>query len=308
MKRFTDLFFFSNVFYGICMVAMTADSVIFQQINLPGIFYFTFIFSASILYYTFAYAGIFKLHRQRKPAIINDKNHRFNWYRKHAITIFYAQIALVFAMAVSLYMLLYRTSGQYHKINGEFLLIALVFPAVSIFYYGHIYFPGLHFTLRNKGLLKPFVIGFVWAGAIVCYPALFNFIFYDHTPMVSLRTIYCFLDYWLFVSILCIMFDIKDYADDANRDVKTFVVKWGLKNTIYKILLPVCLLYAAFSFVKNIAAGVPATNFVADSFIAACLYLVVMGLTKRKPILFYLLVIDGLMLMKALTGIVINWN
>src|SRR5207244_4832441 len=51
-----------------------------------------------------------------------------------------------------------------------------------------------------------------------------------------------FIKNFMFVTVLCIMFDIKDYAADHNLQLKTFVVKAGLRKTIFLILIPLSLL------------------------------------------------------------------
>jgi hypothetical protein len=40
------------------------------------------------------------------------------------------------------------------------------------------------------------------------------------------------------------MFDIKDYAADHNHQLKTFVVRYGLRKTIFYILIPLTLVSA----------------------------------------------------------------
>ena len=108
----------------------------------------------------------------------------------------------------------------------------------------------------------------------------------------------------MFISVLCIMFDVKDYADDQNQRIKTFVVEVGLYKTIFYILIPLCILglgsfvlYAAlrdFSIFKILINIVP--------FIA--LMAVAYSLQQHKSIFYYLVIIDGLMLVKAVCGII----
>ena len=99
------------------------------------------------------------------------------------------------------------------------------------------------------------------------------------------------------------MFDIKDYAADHNQQLKTFVVRVGLRRTIFLIIIPLsCLglftfeLYAImhhFSILRIVINTIP--------FIL--LLVVAYSLHRRKNILYYLAVIDGLLLVKSICGI-----
>jgi 4-hydroxybenzoate polyprenyltransferase len=158
------------------------------------------------------------------------------------------------------------------------------------------------FNLRKVGWLKPFVIGFTWAGFVTIYPALLYNIERSAEYIPSIRTVLLFIKNFMFVSVLCILFDIKDYATDANHQLKTFVVKVGLRKTIFYIIIPLSaiglgsfLVYAAiqqFSIPKMLLNTIP--------FIL--LITVAYSLSRRKSILYYLIIIDGLMLVKAICG------
>ena len=78
---------------------------------------------------------------------------------------------------------------------------------------------------RSIGWLKPFIIGFIWGGTETVYPIVFSGIekqqgYYE----VNLVSTYLFIKNFMFISVLCIMFDIKDYAADSNQQIKTFYV------------------------------------------------------------------------------------
>lgn len=99
------------------------------------------------------------------------------------------------------------------------------------------------------------------------------------------------------------MFDIKDYAADHNRQLKTFVVKAGLRKTIFMILIPLCLLgltsFIFYGIIRQFSLLKISLNVI--PFIA--LIAVAYSMHRRKSIFYYLIVIDGLMLVKAVCGI-----
>ena len=106
----------------------------------------------------------------------------------------------------------------------------------------------------------------------------------------------------MFISVLCIMFDIKDYTADYIARLKTFVVNMGLRRTIVYIVLPLSVLglvsfvlYAEthkFNRIKLLLNVVP----------FLLLIIVAWSLRKRRSLLYYLCIVDGLMLAKAVFG------
>jgi len=116
--------------------------------------------------------------------------------------------------------------------------------------------------------------------------------------------VWLFIKTFMFCTVNAIMFDIKDYAEDANRMLKTFVVRFGLRNTIFQILIPLLLIgvlsmlvfahYRHFGIVPLLINILP----------FALSLVVAYSMHKRQNILYYLIVIDGLLLVKAICGIV----
>ena len=181
--------------------------------------------------------------------------------------------------------------------------IAAIFPLIGFMYYGRIGMPGMQLNLRKSGWLKPFFIGFVWAGIVSFYPLLFSEIQHRHTLPLSVLSIWFFTKNWMFITVLCIMFDIKDYAADYNHHIKTFVVRTGLRNTIFRIIIPLSIA-GLVSYILFVAFNhFPLTRIIFNSIPFILLIIVAWSLRRRKSILYYLAIIDGLMLVKAACGI-----
>ena len=98
------------------------------------------------------------------------------------------------------------------------------------------------------------------------------------------------------------MFDIKDYAADHNRQLKTFVVKAGLRKTIFYILIPLCIAGLDSFLLFGIARQFSLPKILINVIPFVSLIAVAYSMHRRKSILYYLVVIDGLMLLKALCG------
>jgi hypothetical protein len=147
------------------------------------------------------------------------------------------------------------------------------------------------------------VIGFVWAGIVTVYPLLYHQVETGNIYRLSFFSFWFFVKNWMFVTVLCIMFDIKDYAADYNHRIKTFVVQVGLRKTIFFIIIPLSLVgfisYIIFVSIHHF----PFTRILFNGIPFILLIIVAYSLHRRKPILYYLAVIDGLMLVKAACGI-----
>lgn len=295
MNGIARFLLFGNYFYGFCAVALSVESSLQQHTTLNSLVYYLMVFTATVLYYTHAYRA--------EPAS-QTTNKRSVWYAVNKTTIIRSQSfhTLLFTVAFIYWIRYYWPDLA--QLNLPQLGLIFLFPVVAALYYGSVEPSGATHSLRNKGWLKPFVIGFVWAGAVTVYPLLFSSIENDRLYVPDYVNILLFIKNFMFISMLCILFDIKDYAADHNQHLKTFVVRIGLRKTIFYILIPLSIiglgtfiLYALlhhFSFLRILINTIP--------FIL--LIIVTYSMRRRKSILYYLAIIDGLMLVKAVCGII----
>lgn len=100
------------------------------------------------------------------------------------------------------------------------------------------------------------------------------------------------------------MFDVKDYAADYISRVKTFVVKLGLRKTIFYILLPLSMAGLVSFFFYAVTHQFLPGKVLLNLIPFVLLIIVAISLCKRRAIMYYLVIIDGLMLIKAVCGII----
>jgi len=199
---------------------------------------------------------------------------------------------------------LFEYGEQVLQMNLEEWSLAAIFPLMAFAYYGTLQFGGKRFNLRNLGLLKPFIIGLIWAGVVTIYPLLFNAIETGVHYAPDLIGWLFFVKNFMFISILCIMFDIKDYAADHNAALKTFVVRFGLRKTLFWVIMPLAIL-GFVSFLRfTIYRQIGWERMLINSIPFVMLIIVSWSMQRRKSILYYLAIIDGLMLLKAACGII----
>ena len=285
--------FFGNYFYGICAIALSIEAALQQYVPLNELNYYIFIFCGTVIFYTKAYVS----------ETTNDfKNKRSVWYVLHKKFVQQSQWILSIIFLISAFILLKDKWDHIFYVTIAQWIVILIFPIVAILYYG-INTPLLSkYNLRNTGWLKPFVIGFVWAGCVTVYPVMYYSIATDTIYQITFFGFLLFTKNFMFISVLGIMFDIKDYAADHNRELKTFVVRVGLRKTIFFIMLPLCIMGLGTFMIYAISRNFPLFRILINTIPFILLIIVAYSMYRRKTILYYLAIIDGLMLVKAICG------
>lgn len=302
MRKQTDhawvrFLFFGNYFYGICAVALAVETSLQQHLPLNDAGFYLALFAATVLYYTKAYIT-------DSEVLPNIANPRTAWYAQNRKMVWWSQVVLTIVVAAWLFSFLYARWAQIWQMTFLEWGLLLFFPVVAALYYGVESKQFARFNLRNIGWLKPFVIGCTWAGLVNVYPLLYYNMVRGQQFPVTLVGCLLFVKNFMFVTVLCIMFDIKDYAMDHNRQLKTFVVKAGLRKTIFYIIIPLSAIgLAAFLWLANFR-HFSLARILVNTIPFIGLMVVAYSLHRRKNIFYYLIAIDGLMLVKAVCGMV----
>lgn len=299
MKKIVENIFFGNYFYGLCAVALSIEATLQQQISFNHILFYIIIFTSTVYYYSKAYVHV------NDP---NSRNPRISWYYHHKNKIVLSQKILFYITTIStiLYLLIIAHSNSsvfnYSILSPTFFFFLLLFPLTGLLYYG-LTSQGLgKYNLRNVGWLKPIIIGFTWAGLVTTYPVIFSNLENARPIKFELVNVLLFIKNMMFVLVLSIMFDFKDYAADYNKKIKTFVVKFGLRKTIFFILLPLCVIGLGTFIIFGISRNFSFYKIFFNTIPFICLLFTAYSMKNRRSILYYLIIIDGLMLLKAVCG------
>lgn len=286
--------FFGNYFYGLCAVTLSIEAALQQFVSLNTFIYYIAVFAATTLYYTYAYISI---------NVANPHNKRAIWYLHHKKAMQRSQIILTIVFVICATNLLQNLWSRLATISTTEWIIILAVPTIAALYYG-INLPVLATkNLRQLGWLKPFFIGFVWAAMVTIYPAIYNHIIINTTYHITLLSTLLFIKNFMFVTVLCIMFDIKDYATDHNQQLKTFVVRVGLRKTIFYIIIPLSIIGLSTFILFATSRQFPLLRIFINTIPFILLIIVAYSLHRRKSILYYLAIIDGLLLVKSICGI-----
>lgn len=294
-NRVVAFIFFANYFVGLLAVALSVETAF--QLNLPlnSPAYYLLVFSVTVMYYTKAYAV---------PASnVSSANPRTEWYRLHYRFIRVSQLVFLAVSIGSGFWLLKNDFSKIIQLPFMYWLVLSAVPFAGILYYGLLPKSIISFNLRNTGWLKAFVIGFVWAGSVNLFPVAMVHIERGTSVAEPVFMLWLFIKNWMFCTVNAIMFDMKDYEDDANIQLKTFAVRIGLKNTIYYVLVPLLSVGLLSLLLFAISQGFNVLTILLNLIPFFCLLLVAFSLQRPRPILFYLVVIDGLLLVKAVCGI-----
>ena len=292
--RLEQYVFFGNIFYGLCAVALSAEAMLQQGLPLNGFWYFFLVFITTVLYYTYPYV--------RKCSYVST-NLRTNWYNRNYNMVWLTQYSITIGLVAAcvIFLSIYGTSLL--QMPASQWMLALLFPAAAALYYGTSFF-----NLRKIGWVKPFVIGFIWAGLVTIYPVLYHKLVHNGAHKFTLVGALLFFENMMFIAVLCIMFDIKDYSADYISRLRTFVVNLGLRRTIYFILIPLSVAGLGSFLVYAVVHDFNEMKMLLNTIPFVLVFIVARALRQRRSILYYLVVVDGLMLIKAICGILaIGW-
>ncbi|MEO8254467.1 MAG: hypothetical protein ABI554_08770, partial [Flavobacterium sp.] len=290
------LLFFGNYFIGFLAVALSIEGTMQQKLPFNSLNYYLLLFLAPTIYYTYAYNKA-----TTKPANVNPRS---QWYYENKNFINKSQAVLIVLC------LLLGGRLLYFNYNGILNLPILYWISIgtiviaAILYYGLLPKSFLKFNLRNTGWFKAIIIGFVWACFANVLPLIMLKIETGATNHDAIFWIWLFIKNFMFCTVNAIIFDIKDYPTDANKQLRTVVVNLGLRRTIFYIVLPLVttgmiafLIAATYKNFGLIPIFINLIPFVLTLIVSY-------SMLKRKNILYYLIIIDGLIFVKAICGII----
>ncbi len=296
LKGLIRFILFSNIFYGICAVALCIETSFQQQIPILHPLFYVIIFCITIIYYTYAY-----VNENNEPSM--NANERSIWYFEKRKILPFTQTFLLAIFLLAIGLLLYQKIIDFTLIDLKTWLLLLVFPFLAVLYYGNSFTGKGFYSLRKFGLFKPFLIGLIWAGTVSIIPIFFYELTHQSNYVFQPTTLFLVVKNWLYISVLCILFDLKDYATDHNVQLKTFIVRLGLRKTLFSVVLPMAVGSWSIFLSLSLAKHFPPARILFNSIPFILLIIVSYSMYQRKSILYYLAIIDGLMLVKAVFGI-----
>lgn len=290
-----DFVFFGNYFYGLCALALAFSASVQLGYQPVPVNFYLLLFFATVWYYNLAFSTI-----DQKGG---EQNIRLQWHKAHQSANQRMQWVL-FALILFLFFKLFVSWAKADaRPEVPEILLLVFFPLLAFLYYGINTGKSGMLNLRRIGWLKPFLIALVWTGVSAIVPGIIAAFEKGLSYSMEGSELLFLTEHFIFITVLSIMFDIKDYATDHSLALRTIVVKWGLRRTIYLVLLPMLLLGYLFMLLFVTAQNGSGISLFLNSLPYGYVSLLALALQKRKSIYFYLVLIDGGMLIKAACGI-----
>lgn len=235
-------------------------------------------------------------------SLASANNLRSRWYVEHRSFLQGTQRFFLTLGVLSFCYFIYRHYSSIFLLSVSDCFLIVVFPLLAFFYYGIEIKSFRRFDLRKVGWLKPLLIGFSWSGAVTYFPYIVDKIETGVIYSTENHLMILFLKNFLFITLLGILFDIKDYAMDYNAQIKTVVIRLGLRRTLFYFIIPLCLLGIAACFAEASLYQFTRVQSALSILPFALIIPITYHVSSRRSIFYYLIIIDGLMMLKALCG------
>lgn len=282
---------FSNLFYGISVLALQWQTAILLGLPFANPWFYLATFSATLLYYSHAY--LFDTSTEAG-------DERMQWYRRNAKQIRVSQAMLTFLLLIATWQLV----PALFPASFSSLWPAIVFPLLAALYFGGIQPGKAPFNLRKYGWLKPIIIALVWGGIGTLIPEWWASASLHQPYIPSSPALLLLLQQGLFILVLSILFDVKDYAADHNLQIKTWAIRVGQGQLLRRIILPLAAMGVIAETYPCFTAGYPPYYALLNTIPWVLLIFACQSLTRHRSVVHYLWVIDGLIPLKAAIGII----
>ena len=254
---------------------MCIETNLLLHLGLNDVSFYLFVFGATLVQYNLHY--FFKT-----SSVVNSR--RLAWSLKnkniHTILISLGIVLIIYSL---------------FSFHLHHFIILLVLAAIAFLYS----FPFLPFKnkkrIKDFGLLKIITLALLWTLVTVWFPvAEANF------SGLSFQLI--FFRRFIFIFILCLLFDIRDTEVDRKENIATLSVKLGEKRS-YILCYLLLLTFIALSIIQSFCFGSVMELIV--MLISALATIITIEFSKKNNSdVVYLACIDGMMLLQALLVII----
>jgi 4-hydroxybenzoate polyprenyltransferase len=280
LKKATDFILYSNLFIGLCAVALAFTNLLTVQGSFEWDSTTWFVFSATVFTYSYL--------KFSTPQSGNSGNSHRNWAADNVQLS--RNIMLLSVIATVCFFFLLSTD------NKVTVLILGTFTAL----YGFVDIPFLKpkRKLRDYGLLKTLFVAIVWSVTTVLIPL-------DGVTVEPNMMFFLLLRRFLFVLALTMVFEIKDMKDDEAHGLTTIPILAGVSNTklfAQLLLLVLMIINVVQYFFFDVALG----NMLAVNLSLLASVFCIQPLSEETPSVWYYLVLDGMMVLQFIFVFVVT--
>lgn len=270
IKKLFEFILFSSIFIACCAVGFCIETNILLGLPLNSFSFYGFVFGATLLQYNLHYST-------KKIAVKNSE--RLQWSQRNKKVHFYLLIIGGLLILFSFF--------SFHL--KHFVILACL-GAIS-FLYSFPFLPvGKKRRIKDYGFLKIVTLSLLWTLVTVWFPV-------NTMPVDNTLFLLVFVKRFLFMFILCLLFDLRDIEIDRNEKINTLPVMLG-KRQSYNLSYALLILFLILSLVKYFY--VSQLPFLMAMIISSIFTLLIIERTKKTNSDFiYLAGIDGMMLLQA---------
>lgn len=267
---FVKTLVYANVFIAVC--ALSQVFLTYHLFPIPVSF-------ENNTYLVFILLSVYLQYNVQRGYMINAENvhsERSQWLLKH-------KKLLMYSIGLSLIMVLFLCN------NLSWISISIMIGAeiLSTLYYLQ------PFNLRKHGYIKPVLISSVWVISCSLVPLIEN-------QLLTLHSVWFLVSQFIFLSVLCLLFDIKDVEHDYMAGVNTYANKFGLKTTKVICVCLVVIAFVCFYMFQNDALSI-ITSVILRSFVILTIFFT----NDKRHAFYYYLWVDGLLIIQALLFFII---
>lgn len=279
MRSVIHWILYSNLLIAVAAAAYTLNGSMQMDLsqNIDPVLTWFVGSSTLFIYLLIRYAAVSRIQEY-------TESDRWNFFLKY-LHVFKVILIISGILSFVLYLFLPRSTE-----------LILLFPGgISLLYGLPIRFGKKKIRLRDIGIIKIFLISFVWAFVSSILPAV-----YVDVNWRSPEVLWIFLANYIYIFAITLPFDIKDMEIDAMHHVRTIPVLIGKTMTISLSMLLLFVsamiydLYYTVWFIRDISLEVPHII----SILITGMTILLANNTKRDTIYFGLL--DGMIILQFL--------
>ncbi|MEO6732160.1 MAG: hypothetical protein ABIN01_13165 [Ferruginibacter sp.] len=270
MRRLVQFILSHSIFISFCAAALSLQTLQLLSLHFNP-YLLGFIFFATLAGYN-AYWMISRYSFNQHIALLS-------FLQKNSSSFF----VLLSAVAGLVYCF-----GKLHLVmyNVVITFILLGFYAIPV-----MPFKQLHFT-RKAGFMKTILLAFTWAIVTTLIPLQISFLQMDKAEVLI------FMNRFLFMLMLCIIFDKRDAAIDKIRGLQSLAT--GIKPSLLHYLIAIIFIsYLYVSYLLS-AHGVRLPEVAALMVAGLATVFVYISSLKKRGYFFYYFLVDGLMCLSTL--------
>jgi 4-hydroxybenzoate polyprenyltransferase len=263
---------FSHIYIALCVVAITMETVILSRIDFQkSIPYFFIVFFSTLVAYNLKAVNPLKNFKG------SQDSEKISWSKENLSFILWLLLVSAILLVIGILFL-----------NMDTVLLLLPLGLLSLGYSWPVKIGKRKRALRELPFVKTLMVAFVWTIVVAFIP------YVESQNIVSADSERIIGDF-MFLFALALLFDIKDIESDKANSIKTIPLLIGVNGTK---MLSLSIIFLRILYL--ILSGMMFRELVPEILITLlCAVLILKYINKQTTEYFYMVYVDGLILLKS---------